>query len=190
MFSRQRPVTQLETFAPTTSQDHAVDTPLARVALSDHTTTLPRIRITEKRNIEDESHSQTSKAIRLGGDQSPTRSTGTRGIQRDDQPGVSRSYHAFMTIEQAGSTVIAYEHAFPGRLVAIKRVRPENETSSSHLRTYKSDQVVNMIDTYVDGPEVVFVYEAMDISLRQMISVCPLHVSKLAAIFKEVSSPV
>jgi len=188
MLSHPKRLTQLENFAPTTSQDSAVDAPPARAAQSDHTITLPRLHIPHKRKLEDNSHSQTSKAIRLRREKGHTRCTEIQEFQRDDQPDIRRSYHAFMTIDQAGNAVIAHEQASPGRLVAIKRVRPENETSSCLLPLCKSERVVDIADTYVDGPEIVFVYEAMDISLRQLISVCPLHISKLAAIFKEVSS--
>jgi len=168
--------------------DQPVDAPPVRAAQSDHTITLPRLHIPHKRKLEDNSHSQTSKAIRLRREKGHTRCTEIQEFQRDDQPDIRRSYHTFMTIEQAGNAVIAHEQASPGRLVAIKRVRPENETSSCLLPLCKSERVVDIADTYVDGPEIVFVYEAMDISLRQLISVCPLHISKLAAIFKEVSS--
>jgi len=71
-----------------------------------------------------------------------------------------------MIIEEAGNAVIAYERESSGRLVAIKRAKPENETSSYRLRLYKSDHVVSMVDTCVDDPEIVYVYKAMDISLR------------------------
>jgi hypothetical protein len=183
--SHPKRLTQLENFAPTTCQDSAVDVPPARVAQSDHTITLPRLHIPHKRKLEHKNNSQTSQAIRLRREQGHTRCTET---QRDDQPGIRRLYHAFMTVEQAGKAVIAHEQASPGRLVAIKRVRPENETSSCLLPPCKSDHVVSIFESFIDGPEIVFVYEAMDISLRQLISVCPLHISKLAAIFKEVSS--
>jgi hypothetical protein len=190
MLSHPKRLTQLENFAPTTSQDNAVDALSARAPQSDHTTTLPRLLIPHKRKVEDKSHYQTSKAIRLRKEQGHTRGVEIQKPQRNDEFGINRLYHAFMTIEQAGNAVIAHEQAFPGRLVAMKRIRPENETPSRLLQPYKSDHVVSMVDTYVDGPEVVFVYEAMDISLRQLISVCPLHISKIAAIIKEVSGLV
>jgi hypothetical protein len=190
MLSHPKRLTQLENFAPTTSQDNAVDALPARAAQSDHTTTLPHLHIPHKRKVEDKSHYPTSKAIRLRKEQGRTRGVEIQETQRNDELGINRSYHAFMTIEQAGNAVIAHEQAFPGRLVAMKRVRPENGTPSCLVQPYKSDRVVGMVDTYVDGPEIVFVYEAMDISLRQLISVCPLHIVKLAAIFKEVSGLV
>jgi hypothetical protein len=186
MIPHPKRLTQLENFAPTTSQDSAVDAPPARVAQSDHTITLSRLHIPHKRKVEDKSHSQSSKAIKLLREQGHTRYTEAQEPQRDGQLGIRRSYHAFMTIEQAGNAVIAQEQASPRRLVAIKRVRLENETSSCLIPLCKSDRVVSIIDNYVEGPEIVFIYEVMDMSLRQLISVCPLQISKLAAIFTEV----
>jgi hypothetical protein len=48
--------------------------------------------------------------------------------------------------------------------------------------------VLSVLNTYVNGREIILIYEAMDITLRQMVSVCPVHVSKIAAIFKEVNN--
>ena len=62
--------------------------------------------------------------------------------------------------------MITHEHAVPNRLVAIKRVRLVNKTSLVYLRPYKSNQVVDLIYTYVDSLEIVLIYKAMDISLR------------------------
>jgi hypothetical protein len=190
MDSRPRPVTQLENFTPTTSQDDIINAAQVIAAPSNNTTTLLPVHFREKRKAEVGSHFQASKSSRLSRDQSLANCAVSGEIEDVDQPGTNRSYHAFMTIDQAGSTMIAYEQAFPDRLVAIKRVRPVNGKSVLHLRPYKSDQVVSILDTYVDGPDIVVVYEAMDISLRQMVSVCPVHIAKVAAIFKEVSSPV
>ena len=62
--------------------------------------------------------------------------------------------------------MITHEHAVPNHLVTIKRVRLVNKTSLVYLRPYKSNQVVDLIYTYVDSLEIVLIYKAMDISLR------------------------
>ena len=186
MVFRQRPITQLENFAPTTSQDEVGDALQTRAPRPKDATALPRVRIPEKRKVDDEILSQASKLPR---NQSLPRSNAREEFTDAEQSGINRSYHAFMTVDQAGSVVIAHSHANPERLVAIKRIKPAKEMESFRLRPYKSDQVLSIFDAYVDGPEIVLIYEVMDITLRQMVSVCPVHTSKLSAIFKEVDNP-
>jgi hypothetical protein len=190
MDPRPRPITQLENFTPTTTQDDRVNAGQVIAAPSNNTTNLLPIHFREKRKAEVESHFQASKLGRLCKHQSHANGAVSGEVDDSDQPGINRSYRAFMKIDQAGSTIIAHEQAFPDRLVAVKRVKQRNGTSVLHLRQYNSDQVVSILDFYVEGPDIVVVYEAMDISLLQMVSVCPVHVTKVAAIFKEVSSPV
>jgi len=53
---------------------------------------------------------------------------------------------------------------------------------------YSSNHLVDTSTYYLDGNEIVFNYEAMDVSLRQIASVSSLQAFQIAAVCKEVGT--
>jgi hypothetical protein len=78
--------------------------------------------------------------------------------------------------------------AYKGRLlVAIKAVEAPMQSRVLERLSYASDHVVKIIEAFRDGAYIKFVYEAMEVSLRQITGVVRLVASEIAAVCKDVS---
>lgn len=99
-----------------------------------------------------------------------------------------RNYHEFMVLDQAGPARMAYEHDKEDELVAIKRIKHVNTSSTKLEIPFTSDSVVSIRDMYLDDEYLMVIYEPMDISLRQATSILqgPLKHFHIAAICKRV----
>jgi hypothetical protein len=99
------------------------------------------------------------------------------------------SYHKFMTIDQAGPAAIGYDDA-ERTLVAIKRLK-KTKVPLPRLPKFACDQLFGIRDMYVDGNDVIFVYEQMNVSLslRHITGILqgPLKAFQIVAICREVS---
>jgi hypothetical protein len=62
-----------------------------------------------------------------------------------------------------------------------------NDTPALQIPIFSSNHLVQIIDTYLDGNEIIFIYEAMDVSLRQITGVSSLRAFHIAAVCKQVS---
>jgi len=101
------------------------------------------------------------------------------------------AYHEFMVLDQAGSAIIGCDNTRERNLVAIKSLKGVDKSSMRGVRSFTSDYVVNIIETYFDNDDLVIIYQKMDISLRRITSILegPLKPFQIAAICKEVSLP-
>jgi serine/threonine protein kinase len=95
-----------------------------------------------------------------------------------------------MVLDQAGSAVIACDNTRERKLVAIKRFKGIDQSSTRKIPPFRSDHVVNIKETYFDNDDMVIVYEQMDISLRNVTSILqgPFKPFQIATICKGVST--
>ncbi|EXJ56210.1 serine/threonine protein kinase [Cladophialophora psammophila CBS 110553] len=98
------------------------------------------------------------------------------------------NYHEFMDLDQAGTATMACEYDRSANIVAIKRLRGIDASSTQLGRPFVSDTVVSIINMYFDGDLLTIIYEPMDISLRKVTSILksPLKHFHIAAICKEL----
>lgn len=121
--------------------------------------------------------------------QDPADATETK--KKENQPLIratpQRRYHELMTLDQAGPAVIGYDDTDRCSFVAIKR-RKRPEGSSIPQVQVKSNHLVSLKDMYIEGNDIVFIYEQMDVSLRHITGIArgSLKAFQIAAICKEV----
>lgn len=72
-----------------------------------------------------------------------------------------------------------------GVLVAIKVVKASKD-SVLERPSYTSEHIVKIVDAYRDDSKIIFFYEAMEVSLRQITGVIRLEASEIAAVCKDV----
>lgn len=98
-----------------------------------------------------------------------------------------RLYHEYMSWEQAGDAMIAYDDAH--NLYAIKTIKGNQIAKGTKVQTFTNKEtVVGMVDLYRDDEEIHMVYELMDVCLGHLLATprgC-LKVLEIAAICKEV----
>ena len=84
---------------------------------------------------------------------------------------------------------MAYDETDGYKVVAIKRVGKRDSHPIYRPTEITSDHVVNIMEMFMDGNDVVVVYEGMEVSLRHVTSlyVGPLKAFQIAAICKEES---
>ena len=111
--------------------------------------------------------------------------------KKENQPLIratpQRRYHELMTLDQAGPAVIGYDDTDRCSFVAIKR-RKRPEGSFIPQVQVKSNHLVSLKDMYIEGNDIVFIYEQMDVSLRHITGIArgSLKAFQIAAICKEV----
>ncbi|MCJ1476735.1 hypothetical protein MMC13_005404 [Lambiella insularis] len=184
-----RPLTQLETYDPVTKHYGKAGTrdtysepqENAAIAFSTHSThswksesARPAVRNT----VNEEASPVPGKGDII----SPRLETNGRRVINAPR----KSYHTLMSLDQAGPSTIGYDDAFPPKLVAIKRTKKPNEAGNIRLPRCSSKQLITILDVYLDVDEIVFVYEIMEISLRQVINVSSLQTFQIAAICEQV----
>ncbi len=110
----------------------------------------------------------------------------TQLVQNETQ----RSYHWFMTLNQAEPAVIARKNMKDEVFVAIKRMKRVDLKPVYHIPDLRSDQLVNIKEMFLKGDQIVIVYEQMDVSLRHIMAVNEgsLQGFEIAAICKEIST--
>ena len=110
------------------------------------------------------------------------------GGSTNEKPGFV-TYEEFMTLEQAGTTYIAFATTQDHSLVAIKH-RPSITRNVKTIYNTDSDNLVNLLDVFEKGEETHVVYELMDVSLRVVNGVRSgqWQAFEIAAICKEVIS--
>ena len=102
------------------------------------------------------------------------------------------SYHTFMPLDQAGPAMIARENMGDRVFVAIKRVKRDDRRPVHRVADFTSDHLVNIRDMFLEGDDIVIVYDQMDVSLKHIMAVTggPLQAFEIAAICKEASNYV
>lgn len=76
-----------------------------------------------------------------------------------------------MALDQAGPAVIARDNKKGGAFVAIKRTKRTDSQPVYRVPEFKSDHLVHLKDMFLEGEEIVIVYEQMDVSLRHIMAV-------------------
>ena len=87
-----------------------------------------------------------------------------------------------MTLDQGGHAVIGSDTNKESSLVAIKRIKKLNKNLINRIRPFSSDHLVQIRNMYEDDEDVVIVYEAMDVTLRQLTGILR-SVRRLAKLF-------
>jgi hypothetical protein len=142
--------------------------------------------VPEKRPLRDESRHYLSAHEDGDGDEvaASKRTRIEHGIGTSPQ----LTYHEFMVLDQAGSANIGCDNTKDHDLVAIKRLKGIDKSSTNRMRPFTSDHVVNIRDVYFDNDDLVVIYEKMDKSLRDIAGILqgPFKPFQIAAICKEV----
>ena len=99
------------------------------------------------------------------------------------------TYHEFMVLDQSGPANMGCDNTRDHNLVAIKRLKGIDKSSTRRMRSFTSDHVVSIRDIYFDNDDLVIVYEKMYKSLRDITGILqgPLKPFQIAALCKEVS---
>jgi hypothetical protein len=100
------------------------------------------------------------------------------------------TYHEFMVLDQAGSANMGCDNTRERDLVAIKRLKGIDKSSTHKMRPFTSDHVVNIRDMYFENDDLVIIYEQMHKSLRDITGILqgPFEPFQIATICKEVST--
>jgi len=84
--------------------------------------------------------------------------------------GPANSYHPFVTLHQAGQVVVASDNS--DSLVVIKKTKVNSKDGNlPGVRTLFHENIVNLIDIFREDYNICFVYEKMDVSLRDVNTV-------------------
>ena len=97
-----------------------------------------------------------------------------------------RSYHEFMSFDQAGPATIAYDSSH--NLYAIKKYKYDEDKGKCAARLFKKDSLVSIQDLFWRDGEICIVYECMDISLQHILATPRgyLAATEIAVICKQV----
>jgi serine/threonine protein kinase len=82
--------------------------------------------------------------------------------------------------------IIAVDSNSPGRLVALKHHKRKEADKEKCLLKTSHTNIVNLLDAFLDGDIFHFVYELMEVSLRELSSCVPLGETDISFICKEV----
>lgn len=96
-------------------------------------------------------------------------------------------YQKFKDSGIPGKTCLAILNSSPGRIVAIKEYRSGGIDRTRYLIRTSNKNIVNLIDIFSEAKIFYFVYELMEVSLRQLHSGITLKDTEIAFICKEVS---
>ena len=187
MSERPRPLTQLEHYDPTTKRDNQENTREADIVATSDSATVFSSRVAKGLPVEARGGYSVREESSLDSTKNGPAGSGVPLAARRIGTTFQKSHHTLMSLDQAGPSIIGYDDTIPPNLVAIKRVKRPNNITITRLPCYSSNQLVSILDAYLDNNEIVFVYEAMDISVRQMAGVSSLQAFQLAAICKQVS---
>ncbi len=97
-----------------------------------------------------------------------------------------RSYHEFMSFDQAGPAAIAYDSLY--NLYAIKKLKHDPDKHESKARLFKHSALVGILDLFWEGDELHVIYEYMDVSLRHILATPRGHLTskEIAVVCKQV----
>ena len=110
----------------------------------------------------------------------------TRKIEVRDSP--QRSYHEFMSFDQAGPATIAYDDLH--NLYAIKKHKCDPDRGRRKAQLFEHSSLVGIQDMFWRSDEIHVVYECMDVSLQHVLATPRGHLasSEIAVICKQVRS--
>ena len=149
-------------------------------------------RTRQVRDVESKKNTPTPKSALSNQEKSNAVTAETHNLTQVVRNGSKTSYHEFMPLDQAGPAVIARENREDGPFVAIKRTKNGDRNLVHKIPNFTSDCLVNIKDMFLEGDEIVTIYEQMDVSLRHIMAVAggPLQFFEIGAICKEVSDHI
>ena len=144
----------------------------------------------QKRDLESKYHVSESKSTSLSSSKPHAVTAKNHNFTQIMRSKSRTSYHTFMSLDQAGSTVIARDNMKDRAFVTIKRMKRVDRDSVYKVSNFTSDHLVNIKDMFLKGDDkIVIVYEQMNVSLRHIVAVIEdsLQVFEIATICKKIS---
>ncbi len=110
--------------------------------------------------------------------------TETRRVKIRDSP--QRSYHEFMSFDQAGPATIAYDDLH--NIYAIKKLKCDPDKRRREAQLFEHSSLVAIKDIFWRSDEIHVVHECMDVSLQHVLATPMGHLasSEIAVICKQV----
>ena len=97
------------------------------------------------------------------------------------------NYQKFKDSGIPGKICLALLNSSPRRIMAIKKYRSGRIDRTSYLIQTLNKNLVNLIDIFSEIKIFYFVYELIEVSLRQLYSRITLKDTEIAFIYKEIS---